>query len=99
MSELKIQCPKCSNEIELTEQLAGPMLADLRSSFNDELAKREAQSAKDQRNRYKIGEDIHFSLPRRSAFSDTVIDELDIASAAISGVARPAIANGTAMIL
>jgi hypothetical protein len=46
MSDLKIQCPKCSNEIELTEQLAGPMLADLRSSFNDELAKREAQSAK-----------------------------------------------------
>jgi hypothetical protein len=43
MSELKIQCPKCSNEIELTEQLAGPMLADLRLSFNEELAKREAQ--------------------------------------------------------
>lgn len=46
MSELKIQCPKCSNEIELTEQLAGPMLADLRASFNDELAKRETQAAK-----------------------------------------------------
>ncbi len=46
MSDLKIQCPKCSNEIELTEQLAGPMLADLRSSFNEELAKREAQAAK-----------------------------------------------------
>lgn len=45
MSELKIQCPKCSNEIELTEQLAGPMLADLRTSFNDELAKRDAQAA------------------------------------------------------
>jgi len=45
MSELKIQCPKCSNEIELTEQLAGPMLADLRASFNDELAKRDTQSA------------------------------------------------------
>jgi hypothetical protein len=44
MSELKIQCPKCSNEIELTEQLAGPMLADLQASFNDELAKREAQA-------------------------------------------------------
>ena len=44
MSELKIQCPKCSNEIELTEQLAGPMLADLRASFNDELAKRETQA-------------------------------------------------------
>ena len=41
MSELKIQYPKCSNEIELTEQLAGPMLA----SFNDELAKRETQAA------------------------------------------------------
>ena len=45
MSELKIQCPKCSNEIELTEQLAGPMLADLRASFNDELAKRETHAA------------------------------------------------------
>ena len=44
MSELKIQCPKCSNEIELTEQLAGPMLADLKASFNQELAKREAQA-------------------------------------------------------
>ncbi|MEO9682892.1 MAG: DUF2130 domain-containing protein [Tateyamaria sp.] len=46
MPELKIQCPKCSNEIELTEQLAGPMLADLQASFNDELAKQEAQAAK-----------------------------------------------------
>ena len=45
MSELKIQCPKCSNEIELTEQLAGPMLADLRASFNDELTKRDSQTA------------------------------------------------------
>jgi len=45
MSELKIQCPKCSNEIELTEQLAGPMMADLRASFEDELAKRETQAA------------------------------------------------------
>jgi hypothetical protein len=44
MSELKIKCPKCSNEIELTEQLAGPMLADLRASFNDELAKRDTQA-------------------------------------------------------
>lgn len=46
MSELKIQCPKCSNEIELTEQLAGPMLADLQASFKDELAKQEAQATK-----------------------------------------------------
>jgi hypothetical protein len=42
---LKIQCPKCSNEIELTEQLAGPLLADLQASFNDELAKRDSQAA------------------------------------------------------
>ncbi|AZV79044.1 DUF2130 domain-containing protein [Parasedimentitalea marina] len=46
MSELKIQCPKCSTEIELTEQLAGPMLAELRASFQDELAKQEASAAK-----------------------------------------------------
>jgi len=46
MSELKIQCPQCSHEIELTEQLAGPMLSDMRASFNDELTKREAQAAK-----------------------------------------------------
>ena len=45
MSELKIQCPNCSNEIELTEQLAGPMLADLRASFTQQLAKRDAQQA------------------------------------------------------
>lgn len=46
MSELKIQCPKCFNEIELTEQLAGPMLADLQASFNEQLAKREEQASK-----------------------------------------------------
>ncbi|MEP2642014.1 DUF2130 domain-containing protein [Roseobacter sp.] len=45
MSELKIQCPKCSNEIELTEQLAGPMVADLQASFNAELAARDAKAA------------------------------------------------------
>lgn len=47
MSELKIRCPKCSHEIELTEQIAGPMLADLQASFKDELAKKEAQAAKE----------------------------------------------------
>lgn len=46
MSELKILCPKCSTEIELTEQLAGPMLAELQASFQDELAKQEANAAK-----------------------------------------------------
>lgn len=45
MSDLKIQCPTCSSEIELTEQLAGPLVADLKSTFKDELAKREAQLA------------------------------------------------------
>lgn len=46
MSELRIQCPKCSHEIELTEQLAGPMLAELQASFKDELTKKEAQATK-----------------------------------------------------
>ncbi len=46
MSELKIHCPKCSHEIELTEQLAGPMLADLQASFKEELAQKEAQANK-----------------------------------------------------
>ena len=46
MSDLKITCPKCANEIELTEQLAGPMLADLRRSFDAELTRRETQAAK-----------------------------------------------------
>lgn len=42
MSDLKITCPTCSTEIELTEQLAGPLVADLKSTFKDELARREA---------------------------------------------------------
>ncbi len=46
MSDLKITCPKCSNEIELTEQLAGPMLSDLRRSFDAELVRRDQQAAK-----------------------------------------------------
>jgi hypothetical protein len=36
---------------------------------------------------------------RRNAFNDTVIEELDIAKAAINGEHRPATASGTAMIL
>jgi hypothetical protein len=35
----------------------------------------------------------------RSAFSDTIIELLDMAKAAISGVARPATAKGTAIRL
>ena len=42
MSDLKITCPTCSADIELTEQLAGPLVADLKSTFKDELARREA---------------------------------------------------------
>lgn len=49
-------------------------------------------------------EDIHllpFVLPRfsRSEFSVTVIEELDIATAATSGVTKPATASGTATAL
>ena len=56
-------------------------------------------TAKDQGNRDKIGQDIHRGYLSRSAFSDTVIEELDMANAAINGVANPATASGTAMML
>jgi len=46
MSDLKITCPTCSSEIELTEQLAGPLVADLKATFKDQLAQREAAAAK-----------------------------------------------------
>lgn len=44
MSDLKITCPTCASEIELTEQLAGPLVADLRETFHKQLAEREATS-------------------------------------------------------
>ena len=46
MSDLKITCPTCSSEIELTEQLAGPLVADLKATFKDQLAQREAAAEK-----------------------------------------------------
>lgn len=57
-----------------------------------------------QRHGYQYGKNVHrdpgikdyFS---RSAFSATVIEETDIASAAISGEASPTSAIGTAMML
>ena len=52
--------------------------------------------AQKQRHRNKDAQDRHFS---RSAFSDTVIDDSDMASAAASGVASPTSAIGTATIL
>jgi hypothetical protein len=36
---------------------------------------------------------------RRRAFSDTVMEDADMAKAAISGVANPATASGTATML
>ncbi len=55
-------------------------------------------TAKAQGNRDKIRQHIHFGF-NLSAFNETAIDELDIASAAISGVASPATASGTAIRL
>ena len=64
------------------------------------LAQKGQQPYAAQHERYgnEIDQHIHcaFSYFRRSAFSDTVTDEADIASAAISGVASPAKATGTA---
>ena len=45
---------------------------------------REAEAAEDQRDRDQVGEDGHALPFRRRAFSETVMDEVDIASAAIS---------------
>ncbi len=46
MSDLKITCPTCSSEIELTEQLAGPLVADLKATFKNQLAQREAETTR-----------------------------------------------------
>jgi hypothetical protein len=58
-----------------------------------------ANPAQKQGNRYEIGQNFHINYLRRRAFRDTVMDEVDIANAAISGVANPATAKGTAIIL
>lgn len=41
MADLKITCPTCSSEIELTEQLAGPLVADLTAKFQRQIAAKE----------------------------------------------------------
>ncbi|MEL6960453.1 MAG: DUF2130 domain-containing protein [Pseudomonadota bacterium] len=43
MSDLKITCPTCATEIELTEQLAGPLVADLKTQFGQQIAAKEAE--------------------------------------------------------
>lgn len=64
---------------------------------------RKAEPAKRDRKRHQIEQDLHqaVSLCRRArkALSITSSDEPDIAAAAISGVARPAMASGTASAL
>lgn len=59
-----------------------------------------ADPAEKQRNRYQVDEHLHpGAYLSRSALSDTVMDDADIASAAISGVASPSRAIGTATML
>lgn len=64
----------------------------------------EAQAAKQQRNGNEDRDDVHLgpsasSRFNRSAFIVTSRDEDDIATAATSGVTKPAIAKGTAIAL
>lgn len=64
----------------------------------------EPEKPEDKGGGHEEDEDIHrlpFALPRfsRSEFSVTVIEELDIATAATSGVTKPATASGTATAL
>ncbi len=45
MSDLTITCPTCSSEIELTEQLAGPLVADQKAAFQAQLERQRAEAA------------------------------------------------------
>jgi len=44
MSDFTIKCPSCSHEFALTEQLAGPMLADNEKRFGEQLASAKAEA-------------------------------------------------------
>jgi hypothetical protein len=44
MSDLNITCPECHADIALTEQLAGPLVKDLRAGFAKQLAEKEEAS-------------------------------------------------------
>ena len=46
MTEPTITCPKCKNEIKLTESLAAPLIESTRREFEKELAQKEADIAK-----------------------------------------------------
>ena len=59
----------------------------------------QAHAAKAKGNRDKHCQYIHDLRPSRIAFKDTVIELPDIANAAISGVANPSKAIGTAIRL
>jgi len=66
--------------------------------------RQQAKPAQKQRDGDKDDEHVHVGLPfpayfSRSAFNDTVMELADIAKAAASGVAKPAIAMGTATTL
>ena len=67
-----------------------------RPDESGESEKPEPQRHRDEQGKHQHGRTSYF---RRSAFSDTVRDEVDMASAAMSGVARPAMATGTATTL
>ena len=46
MNEPQIVCPKCATQIKLTESLAGPLIAETRKRFEQQLASKEADFAK-----------------------------------------------------
>lgn len=63
---------------------------------------RETDEAQQQRRRDEQQQAAHEALrssARRSALQTTTSDELDMATAAISGVTRPATASGTVIVL
>jgi hypothetical protein len=46
MHEPTLHCPNCSHEIKLTESLAAPLLEETRRSFQEQLARKDAEVAR-----------------------------------------------------
>ena len=59
----------------------------------------QTNTTKDQRNGDEYNQYIHFTFLTRRAFNSTVTEDVDIAKAANSGVAKPRNATGMAMKL
>jgi hypothetical protein len=74
VSDIVIECPKCGEEIPLTESLAGPLLAEARKEFSRQLSKAEAMALD------KARESL---LREGKSKADTLSAELEVARASM----------------